>query len=291
MAQNTLTDTNTINHMIQPQKCVLIVDDNYASRLVAKVLLERENYTVALAANGKDAIALASMQIFDLILMDIQMPIMDGFETARAIKHTSDLNSETIIIALTAYADIAVKKDIKKAGMADMLTKPLDYEQLSTAWQSAKMEIAESKPLSLTNAKAQNNALNLKTSNHQNMCESVLNMAVIGPIVAAASATTLHRLFNSFYTSTDMSIGLISMHAQDAVTGNEEAIHIVKTEAHALKGASANVGFLGLSATAAKIQGVPQDLVEIALPHLRLMLKLSQAELYDYLERNFALAI
>lgn len=290
MMQNTNPVTDDKNPTLSPKICVLVVDDNYASRLVAKVMLERENYDVALAANGKDAVALTSVQVFDLILMDIQMPIMDGIQTARSIRHSSNLNCATTIIALTAYADIAVKEDIKKAGMTDMLTKPLDLGQLSTVWQRAKLNTPSNALPAMESSAANINTLGTEPFD-QNLQESVLNINVIGPIVAAASAPTLHRLFNSFYVSTNMSISLISINAQDANAGNVEAKTIIETQAHALKGAAANVGFWGLSLLAAKVQTLPPNLMDTVLPQLKLMLKISQAELHCYLERNYALAV
>ena len=109
---------------------ILVVDDNYASRIVAKALLEREGYGVVLAEDGAMAVEITRTQVFDLILMDIQMPIMDGLTAARCIVGTANPNHSTTILAVTAYADKALREATNSIGIADMLTKPFRIGQI-----------------------------------------------------------------------------------------------------------------------------------------------------------------
>ena len=84
-----------------------------------------------LASNGEEAIAAVEKKTYDIILMDVQMPIMDGLTATRAIRksHTSD---QLPIIALTANVQQEDKENCLKAGMNDFLTKPLEFERLES---------------------------------------------------------------------------------------------------------------------------------------------------------------
>ena len=104
-------------------KNVLVVEDNEMNRLVAKGLLVRQRINVSFAENGLEALNQLNGRKFDLILMDLQMPVMDGLEAAKRIRQIPD---DTPIIALTANA---FKNEIDRAlqcGMNDFVSKPFD---------------------------------------------------------------------------------------------------------------------------------------------------------------------
>lgn len=103
---------------------ILMVEDNEMNRMVAQNSLQYYNCKVTEAENGLDAIELLKTQKFDVILMDIQMPEMDGIEATKIIR--KDLKLTTPIIALTANAFKTEIEYCKKAGMDDYITKPFD---------------------------------------------------------------------------------------------------------------------------------------------------------------------
>jgi len=108
---------------------ILLVDDVMVNRLVAKSMLEELGFDVITAENGQEAVDLACSQSFKLILMDCQMPVMDGFDATRKIREMED-QVHIPIIALTA---LAMKGDDKKcynAGMDGYITKPYKTEDL-----------------------------------------------------------------------------------------------------------------------------------------------------------------
>ena len=111
---------------------ILLVEDNAINRLVAQNFLEENGYHVTTAADGMQALEQAAAQRFDLVLMDIQMPGMDGFETARQLRLMPGLEGLPII-ALTAYATHDAGERIVAAGMDDHLTKPIDFDELAGA--------------------------------------------------------------------------------------------------------------------------------------------------------------
>jgi PAS domain S-box-containing protein len=109
-------------------KRVLLVEDNEYNRLLAKTFLKNAHLDVTEAENGALACSCAQEQAFDLILMDVQMPVMDGFEATRYLRQTLALT--TPIIALTASAINGEKQKCLSAGMNDYLTKPFYEDEL-----------------------------------------------------------------------------------------------------------------------------------------------------------------
>jgi PAS domain S-box-containing protein len=109
-------------------KRILLVEDNEYNRLLAKSFLRSAHLKVTEAENGEEAVAVARAQEFDLILMDVQMPVMDGFEATRHLRR--ELGITTPIIALTASAINGEKQRCLAAGMNDYLTKPFYEDEL-----------------------------------------------------------------------------------------------------------------------------------------------------------------
>ncbi len=103
-------------------KKILIVEDNRMNQKLAEVILQSHAFETAIAGNGKVAVDLLRDQQFDVILMDIQMPLMDGYETASIIRN--ELHITTPIIAMTAHAFAGEKERCIQAGMNDYISKP-----------------------------------------------------------------------------------------------------------------------------------------------------------------------
>lgn len=108
------------------QKRILLVDDNKINQEVALALLEDINANTWVAENGQDAINQVKQQDFDLILMDIQMPVMDGLTAS--LKMRQELSITIPIIAMTAHALEEDREKSRKAGMDDYITKPIDVD-------------------------------------------------------------------------------------------------------------------------------------------------------------------
>src|SRR5277367_674331 len=112
---------------------VLLAEDNAVNQLVALRLLERFGHTVTVAANGKKAVEAWEKGVFDAILMDVQMPEMNGWESTQAIREKERMAGGHIpIIAMTAHAMKGDDERCFAAGMDDYLTKPIRTEELMT---------------------------------------------------------------------------------------------------------------------------------------------------------------
>jgi CheY-like chemotaxis protein len=108
---------------------ILIVDDNESNIKFLRILLSKTGYNVLEANNGKDAIDLAIKETPSLILMDIMMPGLDGFEALKILKSLNNVKNIPVI-AITALAMKGDKEKILDAGFIDYISKPVDYKEL-----------------------------------------------------------------------------------------------------------------------------------------------------------------
>ena len=129
---------------------VLLVEDNAVNRTLAQRLLEKRGFTVYIAVDGKQAIAATQSAEFDLILMDIQMPEMDGFEATAEIRKREKLTGRrTPIIALTAHALKEDRERCLSAGMDAYVTKPIRSAELFGVIQNVLQSPAAKDALTL----------------------------------------------------------------------------------------------------------------------------------------------
>jgi CheY-like chemotaxis protein len=127
---------------------VLVVEDHPVNQTIIRAMLARMGCDVDMADNGVQALSAFETSTYDLVLMDCQMPEMDGFDTTRAIRAREALNptmGRVPVIALTALAMLGDAERCLAAGMDDYLTKPIQLEQLGAKMQRWR-PCAESTP-------------------------------------------------------------------------------------------------------------------------------------------------
>jgi CheY-like chemotaxis protein len=107
---------------------ILLVEDNIINQQLALIILSRMGYSPGIAVNGKEVLDRLLDEYFDLILMDIQMPEMDGLEATRIIRATHSV--QPLIIAMTANAAGNDREECLAAGMNDYLPKPISLDEL-----------------------------------------------------------------------------------------------------------------------------------------------------------------
>lgn len=108
---------------------ILIVEDNMDTYELMHFILERNGYITMLAMNGRDGVNAALKQKPDLILMDLSMPEMDGWEAARRIK-SDPLTASIPLVAVTAHALPGDRQRALEAGCSDYVTKPINLKEL-----------------------------------------------------------------------------------------------------------------------------------------------------------------
>jgi CheY-like chemotaxis protein/HPt (histidine-containing phosphotransfer) domain-containing protein len=116
---------------------VLLAEDNAVNQRLAASLLERRGHRVTIAANGREALAALERQAFDVVLMDVQMPEMGGFDATAAIRQREAATGGHIpIVAMTAHAMKGDRERCLEAGMDEYVTKPLDSRRLCALVES-----------------------------------------------------------------------------------------------------------------------------------------------------------
>jgi PAS domain S-box-containing protein len=121
---------------------VLVVEDNEVNQVVALGMLANLGFTADLAENGEEGIRRAAARRYDVVLMDLQMPVMDGFDAARTIRTGDGPNATTPIVALTASATERERQRCHDAGMDGFLTKPLSLDRLDAELQTQLEHLA-----------------------------------------------------------------------------------------------------------------------------------------------------
>jgi two-component system, sensor histidine kinase and response regulator len=218
---------------------VLLVEDNPVNQQVAQAMLTKLGMQMALANDGREAVEQVKAHDFDLILMDCQMPVMDGYEATAAIRRLPEARGAHLpIIALTANAMQGDRQKCLEAGMDDFLSKPYSLMQLKTAllrWLPATnpAEPAEAAPQAdahaLANSAAAAPAINL------NVLEALRELDPDGGMGLA------REIMRTFLVSAQQRVAHIE---QAIATGDSESLG---QAAHALKSSSANVGAETLS--------------------------------------------
>ena len=113
---------------------ILVADDEQSMREFLDIMLKKEGYKVSLASHGEEVLKLAERDIFDLILMDIRMPKLDGISVLKKVK---TLSPETIVIMITAYASADTAIKAMKEGAYDYVTKPFKVDEIKLIIKNA----------------------------------------------------------------------------------------------------------------------------------------------------------
>ena len=129
---------------------ILLVEDQPLNQKIAVMLLQRLGYTtIDVANNGQEAVQNVSASSYDLIFMDLQMPVMGGIDAARTIRSNFQLKNQPAIIAMTGHALTGVKEECKAVGMNAFLTKPVSLDDFRRAIPPSLEKGAAMKPMIL----------------------------------------------------------------------------------------------------------------------------------------------
>ena len=127
-----MTRSKSANTKSKPFR-LLLVEDNVVNQKVALHILERLGYRADVAGNGLEVLDALTRQAYDVVLMDVQMPELDGLEATRAIRQQWPAAKQPRIIAMTANAMQGDRERCLEAGMDDYIAKPVRIEDLSAA--------------------------------------------------------------------------------------------------------------------------------------------------------------
>jgi PAS domain S-box-containing protein len=224
---------------------VLLVEDNEINQQVAMEILAGAGVKVSLATNGREAVKAVSEDDFDAVLMDVQMPVMDGYEATQVIRR-DPRRQDLPIIAMTAHAMAGDKAKSLAAGMNDHITKPIDPDELYRTlgqYLGRPATQAEAEPAAAEPARPI-------------MPEEAEALPKLDGIDVAAG---LKRLLGNqkTYLRILRQFGKDSQGAAEAIkayasAGKDQEAAIL---AHTLKGAAGNIGASGLQEAAAALEG------------------------------------
>lgn len=200
---------------------VLVAEDNPVNQLLIEALLRRMGHQATCVANGCEAVKVAAARAFDCILMDMQMPVMDGVGATRAIRSGGGKSANAPIYALTADASLERRRFYDQAGLSGFLTKPVD----SLALEARLAEIAA-----------------------DGGGPDSFDQAHLAQLRAALGPTRLAGLLELFAAELERKPDLITQLITD------RQFSAVAAEAHSLKGAALSVGAGALAEAAAELE-------------------------------------
>src|SRR5215216_8121499 len=124
-----LKDASREGPSIEPKFLILVVDDSADNVAVISLDLQQQGYRVVTASNGEDAVAVATQMMPNLILMDINLPTLDGLGATRRIREYDALR-DVPVVAITAFGTEGFQRAAYDAGVAGYLTKPIDFDRM-----------------------------------------------------------------------------------------------------------------------------------------------------------------
>ena len=201
---------------------ILVAEDNRINQLVISSLLRRLGYEADIAENGRQVLEVVRKHTYDVILMDIQMPEMDGVETTRQLIYEWG-NKRPYIIAVTAHALQGDRSKYLRLGMDGYISKPILLEVLAKSLQEVKPR-------------------------HSNGVEAFIDMKLLRSQFEQSAEEMLHYLIPVFLEESTPQLDRMRV---DAKAGNYQAVWRM---AHTLKGSSSSIGLIMLADTLAEVE-------------------------------------
>ena len=205
---------------------ILVADDNATNRLVITKILERGGHTGRCVANGEDALSALEEEPFDLVILDVNMPVMTGIEAAKLFRFMEPKDTRIPIFALTADVTPEVAAEAFAAGIDACLTKPVQPATLLRAIE----EYVASRPVRVPVENCPVPAVSTATPS------SVIDESLLVELEQLGGRDFVLGLVEEFFSDADRLVGEL----RDAAVSGDS--HRFRLEAHGLQSASANVG-------------------------------------------------
>ena len=216
---------------------ILLAEDNPTNAMVAKTILTKAGHEVEHVVDGEQAFAAVRATAFDIVLMDISMPGMDGIEATHLIRKLPTAAAGVPIVAMTAHSLSGDKERFLEAGMNDCVTKPIRKELLIKAIEDHVVRIFES----------EDDSLDIEPST---VDDEVFDQSEIAQLCKDVGAELVPSLLEQF--AADVEARAKAVH--DGVAARD--LKAAQAAAHAIKGSAATLGARKLSACAAHIETI-----------------------------------
>ena len=231
---------------------ILVADDNAINQQVALGLLGKLGHRVNIANNGAEAVAMLQREDYDLVLMDVQMPEVDGITATKMIRGLPDYKSRTPIIAMTANAMSEDRDICINAGMNDYLAKPINRQKLETLigrWEGRLVSRVAAPPPSPSATESAPAPHTLQLDNDS----PLINEETQAILREELSEDVFNSLVNTFFRNMDRMLP----EYETAVTEGDAPAVVRLT--HDIKGSAANLGFVMIAKSAADIEVSAKD--------------------------------
>jgi CheY-like chemotaxis protein len=240
---------------------ILLAEDNRVNQKVAVRLLARFGYRVDVAADGMEAVGMATQKPYDVVLMDVQMPNMDGVEASQRLREQLPAARQPRIIAVTAHALEGDREKYLAAGMDDYLPKPIRRDDLADALRRCRPLVAAAAPSAeddarkhrLSSAAAAAEAQDAGVTTAAEAPDPAIDMAALTERYGDDSADLFAELGQIFLETTPEEIAQLRAAAAAADADTLRAV------AHSLKGAALSLAATRLAALAGGLEADAQD--------------------------------
>ena len=232
--QNFVPDQMLVNARI------LVVEDSKANQMVAQAILEKAGCEVELVSNGQEAIEAAREHLFDAILMDLSMPVMDGLQATRLIRELNCGSSSVPIIAMTANVFAEDRLKCMQAGMNDFITKPIQPSKLLTQlahWLDPEQTVSK---------------VDEELNAHYQSIE-VLDEEQLSKMESETSTELMAEVIGIFLEETQAHLDALR------AAGDQVDSSTLVSEAHAIKSSSGTFGALRLYESARRVESLARE--------------------------------
>lgn len=224
--------------------CVLLAEDNEINREVACGLLTKLGLTVDAVTNGREACDACNSKVYDLVLMDCQMPEMDGYSATREIRRAEAGKRHTPIVALTAHAMHGDMERCLAAGMDDYLSKPVDAEKLA---EKISQHLGRRKDRNVDEIEAQSSTQSEDTAHESVLSAETFDVSAVLQR-CLGNAEQAFRLLSKFSSHLESHIACL----EKAAGAQDSAM--LAAEAHKLKGSAATLAVESVRSAAQRLE-------------------------------------
>jgi CheY-like chemotaxis protein len=231
---------------------ILMVEDNSINQNLVSLMLERMGYRCDQAGNGREALEAVCRQTYDVVLMDVQMPEMDGLEATRRIRRDCSLELQPHIIAMTAHAMSGDREICLEAGMDDYISKPIHIEELVNSLNRCKVRSGDrQEPFAQAQTRPNAQLDRLHSPESEAVNEPIINRTELEHLrntLGARAWSMLPTLVSSYFKQAEKLIDdlEVQIHGSD--------LSEVQRLAHTLKSNSASFGATRLAKMALQLE-------------------------------------
>jgi PAS domain S-box-containing protein len=246
---------------------ILIAEDNSINQAVILSQLEMLGYQAECVSNGLEALEFLAKQEYDLVLMDCQMPLMDGYTATQELRRREGTQRHSIVIALTANAMLEDREKCLAAGMDDYLSKPLEQEDLAKVIERWTAKCANNHQQKLENNltnKTQANSSDLARLNATDLALAERKSTLLITDSPPIDLERLGRISRGKVAVQQQLLQIFIDKTPKDLTALEAAISTINASqvqyyAHRLKGSAANVGVPAMSTLAGELEEIAQQ--------------------------------